>query len=207
MLRPRLVGFLIVVAALSMPAIARAQTQDFFQLNYFDNANNPWAPDQFVRITSPGTSAADLCAMIYVFRPDQQLAECCGCKVTPNALLKLSVNRNLTSNPLTSDPFTAGVVKIISSLQTATPGPVGSSKTCNPAAPVVTAALRAWGTHLDDSGAITETEFLNATLSGAELSRTAIPCGVITGALLPPGLGSGSGVCDCTNLLTGTKEP
>src|SRR5437667_6664567 len=108
MTRARLVqvAFAVLAAALACPEIARAQDAaplDVYQLNYFDNANS-WFPDAFVRISNPGTTFlgtvapvnGDICAMIYVFRPDQQLTECCGCKLTPNALLKLSVDKNLT---------------------------------------------------------------------------------------------------------------
>jgi len=189
-----------------------------YQLNYFDNANSA-LPDALVRISNPGTTYAptasgapidgDICAMIYVFRPDQQLTECCGCKLTPNALLKLSVNKNLTANPLDGTRPTAGVIKIISTEKTKTPGPVGSSKVCDPGslALVPTPALRAWGTHVDDTGAITETEFQRAALSTTELQVLEIGCTIITGALIPPGLGSSHGTCDCTDVLSGTIDP
>lgn len=77
----------------------------------------------------PGT----LCAMFYVFTADQQMAECCGCPVTPNGLRTVSVTKDLTSNPLTGDLPQRGVVKLLS----ATPG---SSNECDPATPTVPAA-------------------------------------------------------------------
>ncbi len=107
---------LLVLLSIGVPGVAWAQAApisdtDVYQLNYFDNANSGW-PDAFVRISNPGTTYTvttapidgDICAMIYVFRPDQELTECCGCRVTPNALLKLSVNKNLTANPLSGTP-------------------------------------------------------------------------------------------------------
>src|SRR6202035_1605512 len=83
---------------------------------------NDGIADATVRITNVGTQigsktdpSGDLCAMIYVLTPDQQLAECCGCSLTPDALLTLSVDENLTSNPLTPVRPTTGDIKIISS--------------------------------------------------------------------------------------------
>jgi hypothetical protein len=220
MTRTRFIVLAVLAAALALPGNARAQNgtvlKDVYKIDYFDNANCD-APDAKVRITNPGTTvvpappgvggdvATDLCAMIYVFRPDQQLAECCGCKVTPNGLLKLSVNDDLTANPLTSDPFKSGVIKIVSTLPTRTQGPAGSSPDCNPAdvrnLPVP--ALRAWATHNQETGgwppfAITETSSQDATLSPEEyLVNLVLKCEFIVGKLLPPGLGSGKGLCKC----------
>ncbi|MCW5890806.1 MAG: hypothetical protein KIT14_09660 [bacterium] len=192
-------------------APAVAQQTDVFSLNYFDHAYG-WDQasadpsgsnfqDASVRITNPGTQGAptladptngDLCAMIYVFRPDQQLAECCGCPVTPNGLVTLSVNRHLTSNPLTDDPFPSGVVKILSSTGTVETGRSGHSYLrCNAAAPTPTPTLLAWGTHIQGSGALTETAFTPAALSADELDSMVGRCGDILGN------GSGHGVCEC----------
>jgi hypothetical protein len=195
---------------------------DVLRVNYFDNAGG--STDSFVRITNPGTSrvttvpgpgSGDLCAMVYVFRPDQEFAACCGCKVTPNALLKLSVNR-LVSNPLNGSAPSAGVIKIVSALPNATANTIpGSSTVCDAGAISVTRAtnliptptLREWGTHIDDSGAITEEEFAGANLSAAEFSALEINCAIAEGTALPPGTGSGHGTCDCTNALTGQIDP
>jgi hypothetical protein len=219
MCRAKLVGLAVLPAVLALPAVVGAQAvvPDVLKLNYFDNANLG-GPDQTVRITNAGTNYAnvvtppvngDLCAMIYVYRPDQELTECCGCRVTPNALLKLSVNNNLTANPLNGGPPTAGMITIVSAAPTTTPGPVNSSKVCDPTFPSVvpTAGIRAWGTHLQDGGAITETEFTDAGLSATQLTVDSLSCLLITGALIPPGLGSGHGTCDCTDVLSGKLDP
>jgi hypothetical protein len=213
-----LMTFAVLVAALALPGIARAQAFEdgIFQISYFDNANNSSGTDQFVRLSNggvngaPGVAAGDNCAMIYIFRPDQELTECCGCRVTANALLKLSINKNLTANPLNGSSPTAGVIKILSTATTATPGPPGSSKVCDPTLPGTTAfhvGLLAWGTHIDDNGgAITETRFLNATLGAAELGALKLGCSLIVGNLPPP-LGSTHGTCDCTDQLSGVIDP
>src|SRR6202035_2002031 len=84
---------------------------------------NDGIADATVRITNVGTQigsktdpAGDMCAMIYVLTPDQQLAECCGCRITPDGLLTLSINDDLTDNPLTPVIPTTGDIKIISSI-------------------------------------------------------------------------------------------
>ena len=70
---------------------------DVYRLSYFSNANTTGAPNGLVHIGHPGTQgdqagSGDLCANIYVFTPDEQLNECCSCRLTPNALLVLSIN-------------------------------------------------------------------------------------------------------------------
>lgn len=214
MLRTKLMVFAVLAVALALPNIASAQVTfpatDVFRLDYFDNLN---VADATVRITNPGTTfspttGGDLCAMIYVYRSDQELAECCGCKVTPNGLLKLSVINNLTSNPANGQPLKAGVIEIISALPaTNTTTPAGSSPGCDPGGLVngsvqnlaPTPALRAWGSHVQDSGAVTETAFQDAALSQTELTLNQLSCIFIEGGAIIPGIGSGTGLCSCTN--------
>jgi hypothetical protein len=182
----------LVAAAFGFAAILSAQTAapgpDTFKVGYYSFANSP-APDGTVQITNVGThittpGSGNLCAMIYVFEPDQQLAECCGCLVTPDGLLTLSINRDLTDNPLTPVTLTTGAIKIVSSA--VTPG------YCNAAKPVPTSGIRAWGTHIQEpSGAVTETEFLDSTLSTGELNLLKNKCSSIQSN------GSGFGQCRC----------
>jgi hypothetical protein len=193
-------GTAAVLALSAVPITARAQS-DVFAVNYFDNITTVTSAsseaDSTVRITNPGTNGApspsgDLCALIYVFRPDQQLAECCGCPVTPNGLRTISVRGDLTSNPLTADPLPAGVIKLVSSTGTVVTNIWGhQSLKCDAASPSPTPALIAWGTHVQDSRAITETAFERATLSTQELAVLSDLCGDIRDN------GSGHGVCRC----------
>ncbi len=168
-----------------------ASAQDVFKINYFAN-NVAGAPDQTVRIDNPGTDGtANLCAMIYVFQNDQQLAECCGCLVTANGLRTLSVGTNLTNNPLTgiSTKPVNGVIKIVSAALNNSP--------CDPTSNVTpTPTIRAWGSHNQNKvGAaypVTETEFSDATLSGEELEFN-----LETQCSFAQRLGSGKAVCTC----------
>ncbi len=224
MLRMKMTMLSLAVLILGIGAgVARAQAlaPDSFQVNYFAGANGA-RPDGTVRITNPGTNTetaagapttgsagpetADLCANIYVFRNDQQLTECCSCFVSPNGLRTLSIDFDLTRNPLTAGAVGEGVIKIVASVEddnTVTPRGAclrgGRTLAASDYTPV--AALRAWGTHNQDvSGglqgtgvinAVTETEFLDATLSRAELTSLQTNCGFISSQ------GSGSGICTC----------
>jgi len=158
----------------------------------------PGEPSGTVRITNVGThsgaagdASGNVCAMIYVFSPDQELDECCGCPITPDGLVTLDVNVDLTSSPLTAVTLNSGVIKIVSS--TGYPG-------CNPTKPAPVSGVRAWATHIQSEVGNcevtpttfeTETEFLDSNLSAAELSSLKSKC---AGILLT---GSGLGVCTC----------
>lgn len=109
------------------------------------------------------------------------MSECCGCGLTPNALLTLD-GTNLLSNPLTGVALPTGLIKIVSS--TGYPG-------CNPSKPAPAEGLSAWATHTQTLGAITETPFLNSTLTTGELKDLGSTCASITKE------GSGTGVCNC----------
>jgi len=157
---------------------------DLLKVNYFSNANTAGAPDGTVRITNPGSGAGDLCAQIYVFDPYQELSECCACEVTPDGLRTLSVNTDLTSNPLTGVVLKTGTVSIVS-------GIVPSNGVCSPLNNYVYPTLRAWGTHIQNSTfAITETEYSDRAL-GSYNDNLLFECYAI--ALD----GSGHGVCSC----------
>jgi len=82
-----------------------------------------------------------LCALIYVFSADQQLAECCGCPVTPNGLLTLSVTKDLTSNPLTGVKPRSGVIKILSSTGAPTCDPTAPSPSAGPTTTVTSTTV------------------------------------------------------------------
>jgi hypothetical protein len=164
-----------------------ASAQDVYKVNYFAN-NITAAPDATVRIDNPGLTYGNLCAMVYVFAADQQLAECCGCVETHNGLRTLSVKHDLTSNPLTGIIPTNGVIKIVSAAVNDAP--------CDPTANVKpTANLRAWVTHIQNivgtAYPITETESSDSTLGATELANLQAQCAFVNV------LGSGQGICSC----------
>src|ERR1700735_2533261 len=91
---------------------------DTLKVDYFANANTAGAPDGTLRITHPGTAAGNVCASIFVFDPEQELTECCSCLLTPDGLRTLSVNTDLTSNPLTGVVLSTGLIKMVSTTLT-----------------------------------------------------------------------------------------
>ena len=180
-----------VVLSSSVIWAATPPPADTFKVNYFSNANTAGAPDGTVYLTNPGTSGGNICAMIYVLDPNQELLECCGCSLTPDSLRTISVNNDLTANPLTREVLTFGSIKVISST---------GAPTCNPSKPVPTPAVRGWGTHIQLPASLgisavnaylTETDSQDATLSSTEVSHLAGLCGsIISNA-------SGYGICTC----------
>jgi hypothetical protein len=173
----------LAVAMLGLMSLGAgvASAQDVYKVNYFSNNN---LADATVRIDNPGLTYGNLCAMIYVFDADQQLSECCGCVETHNGLRTLSVRSNLTSNPLTGVVSRNGVIKIISAAVNNSP--------CDPTSNVrPTPNLRAWVTHIQNNGAITETESSDSTLGATELANLQAQCSFVNI------LGSGQGICSC----------
>jgi hypothetical protein len=188
--------FAIALVTLSLLTVGLgvASAQDVFKINYFANANVTGAPDATVRIDNPHVTFGHMCAMIYVFDYDQQLSECCGCLNSSDGLRTLSVNGDLTSNPLTGVKSTNGVIKVVSSPKN------NSTSLCDPTSNVTpTPNLRVWATHIQKVNyatgglgyVITETESSDATLGATELANLQAECAFI-GIL-----GSGHGVCSC----------
>jgi hypothetical protein len=173
----------------SLWAATTTPPADVLKVDYFANANTSGAPDGTVRIDNPGTSGGGLCAAIFVFDVNEEMSECCNCYVSPDGLRTLSVDTDLTSNPLTGASLSGGVIKIVS----AEPGP---DKTCPtptvPANLVATPAVRAWATHIQNTNfTITETASQDATLSSTEQVNLESQCRSIHS------VGSGSGICTC----------
>src|SRR5580698_1938516 len=128
----------LVLVGLAIASPRAASAQDVYKVNYFSNNTVAGAPDATVRIDNPGLTYGNLCAMIYVFAADQQLAECCGCVQSHNNLTTYSVGSNLASPffTLTADPVPNGVIKVVSAPY---PG------YCSPSGPYTpTGTLRVW---------------------------------------------------------------
>ncbi len=180
----------VVIFGLTALAAGVASAQDVYKVNYFSNNTVAGAPDATVRIDNPGLTYGNLCAMIYVFAADQQMAECCGCMQSHNNLTTYSVEANLASpaKTLTGEYTPSGVIKIVSA------APVGG--VCDPTTGVTPKAnLRAWATHIQNKVGtafpITETEFSDSTLGATELANLQAQCAFVNI------LGSGFGICSC----------
>ncbi len=153
------------------------------------------APDTQVRLVNFGATGSpltsptgDVCANIYVFDANQEMAACCSCRITPNGVKTLSVSGNLTSKPVTSIIPVNGDIKIVST--------AASTSTCTPLSfnGGLTDSLVGFGTHVSTTGTgsfITETQIPAAALSSQEQSFLPQAC------QLARYLGSGKGTCSC----------
>jgi hypothetical protein len=192
----RLCTTLAVAAGLALAvslssSVAQAATSpldDPYAVGYFTNARAPGAPDAQLRLTNDGSTETNLWANIYVFNNDEEMEECCSCLVTPNGYLDLDVNNDLTGNPLGGGPKPPrGIIKVVSS---AAQGPATSY------APV--GGIRGWLTQIQNgtgsSFSITESDLKDSYLSPSELAISLQEtCSFVLS------LGSGTGVCSCTD--------
>lgn len=186
----------LAIALLLGAGTAMAQ-DNVYDVTYFSNSHTAGAPDGVLRLVNDGnvsdaSPAGDLCASIYVFDTTEELQECCSCRITPNGILSLSVNNNLTRNTLTGRILTRGVIKVVSSSP--------SAGTCNAAVSTPHVGIRGWQTHIQRTGftgaaafAITEEELTDSTFGAAEQADLAEDCGVLVE------LGTGQGICSCTD--------
>ena len=175
----------LALAFCTVSAWAVGPPADTLKVEYFSNANTAGAPDATVRLTNPGTAGGNICASIYVFDSQQEMSECCSCLLSPDGLRTLSVNGDLTSNPLTGVVLNTGLVKVVSTATVSGGCPLPTNITPTP-------AVRAWATHIENTGfAVTETNAQDATLSSGEVTRLNRQCSAIQLD------GSGKGICSC----------
>jgi hypothetical protein len=186
-------GAVAAVLVLIMGSTDAVGQDNVFALSYLSNAHTRGAPDAVLRLVNDGSvsdasPAGDLCASIYVFDSIEEMNECCSCRVTPNGILSLSVNTNLTSNTLTGKALTRGIVKVVSSKL--------SSGWCNAGVMAPQSGIRGWITHIQRTNmgfSITEDELTDSTYGSAESADLAEDCTVITE------LADNQGVCSCTD--------
>jgi hypothetical protein len=164
-------------------------------VGYFANAHTAGAPDGTLRLLNDGNAsdaspAGDLCAAIYVFDSNENMQECCSCRVTPNGYLSLSINSNLTANNAPNNALHRGVIKIASS------APSGGA--CDPTTTNVHKGIHGWLTHIEKVGAGFDhsTEDLkDSTLGESEAGHLAEGCSLVRSA------GKGvTGVCSCADI-------
>ena len=113
-------GAMAAALTLALGSTTAVAQDHIYGLSYFSNAHTRNAPDGVLRLVNDSTvsdasPAGDLCASVYVFDSREEMNECCSCKVTPNGILSLSVNTNLTSDTVTGRVPTRGIIKVVSS--------------------------------------------------------------------------------------------
>jgi Bacterial Ig-like domain (group 2) len=170
----------------AMVGAAAVTVQPELNIVYFHLPQN--GPDTTMRISNPGLSGTDLCAMIYVFDQKQQLVECCGCTVSLDGLLVLSLRNDLTANPLTGIKSTDGVVSVIAADHEGNPK-------CDASSISPSGILASWSTNLESTGnggySVLEDSATSSPLSDQQLSASQAQCS------FAKTLGSGQGTCSC----------
>ena len=143
-------GWLFAPLTVAQATQVPGQPFDAYQVTYASNLN---IGDSVIRLTNTGANGAPLfgpglgddtgkiCANVYTFSPDEQMASCCSCPVTPNGLVTLSVRRDLISNPLTGVVPTSVTIKLL-----ATQPAAGTCDPSTPTADNLTSGLKGWRT-------------------------------------------------------------
>ena len=157
-------------------------------VSYFNRANAATSDfDSTIRLLDPGFTSGDLCVMLYVFDRTQELNECCGCKISDSGLMTLSLDNDLTANPLTATPPFAGTIEIV-------PSDLGQSGQCNAASFSPNGVLHGWETNVQGSSStfqVSEVPSAIDSLSTTQAQVLASECSMIQQ------LGSSAGRCTC----------
>jgi len=180
--------------ALMLGAGTAVAQDSVYALSYFSGAHFSGAPDGTLRLVNDGnvsdsSPAGDLCASVYVFDSYEELQECCSCRITPNGILSLSVNNDLTNNTLTGRTINRGVVKVVSSSP--------SAGYCDATVSTPHIGIHGWLTHIQrglKTYLVTEEELTDSTFGSAEQADLAEDCAVLTE------LGTGQGICSCADV-------
>jgi hypothetical protein len=175
-----------------------------FQVSY---AADPSAGESYVNIINTGANGASLlgpgfgaatgntCVNVYAFDPGEELVSCCSCLLTPNQVVNLGVNSNLTVKTETGVVPPSVTIKLVNTLA----GAGGAGTTCANSAsqaggtsfPIVNGMV-AYGTTPQPVGTVynvVEHRFVPATLSAGELASITGRCAGIIGNA------SGYGIC------------
>jgi len=170
-----------------------------------DTYFNTNAGDNTVSLINPVSSETNICAMIYVFDAAEEMGECCGCPLSPQKLLSLSVKTNLTGDwaifggPPVGGNHQSGLIEIVSASPNVTnaricvPGS-GCNGGCDPTnvpGYVTTRELKGYILHTQTEG-IPEVPFADA---GDPDATTSTYLEEQCGALILNG--TGVGVCNC----------
>src|SRR5581483_12009358 len=86
-----------------------------------------------------GATVGNICVNVYAFDPGEEMVSCCSCLVTPDQVVNLGVNRDLTSKTLTGVIPTSVTVKLVATLA----GVGGSGTTCTNSAALTGGVLTA----------------------------------------------------------------
>jgi hypothetical protein len=179
----------IVAEGSGLTGSANLTVVPLMSVTYFNLTNAVKSGDDAtIRLTNPGLTAGNLCAMVYVFDQSQELNECCGCSVSDSGLRTLSLIVDLTANTLTGKKPKAGSIKVV-------PADPGTNQQCDPTSITPDGVILGWGTNVQPAGGgtfqVTEETMEQVPLSNAEETVLVNECS------FAQQLGSGKGVCSC----------
>jgi len=187
------------VLALPLTMFGQAPPEYPYQVNYASNLN---LGDSVVNIVNSGTSAGsnipivgantygDICANIYLYAPDQELATCCTCLVSPNSLHSWAISYG-PGNLLSDVPPGGGVAASINAthsvvIKLLATAPTGAGTSLGDFCPrpdipnAVAPGMTAWATHAHPTNTatvtITETLFAPASVTSGELGKLTNDC-------------------------------
>jgi hypothetical protein len=204
-----LVMLLVASTSMCFGQLLKLAPADAIQQQELGNLNPPITG--YIHMTNSGANGGtdatgSIVVHVYAFdASDEQLVECCSCRLTPDQGVTLNAVNDLTNNTLTGVRPPSITVKLVASKFT------GSSVPNNAAtdqraygAPGFSAGLRATrlSTHLATSfptvpgNFVTEVPFSNVTVSDGEYARMIQTCGFIISN------GSGFGICNSCRLGT-----
>jgi hypothetical protein len=175
-----------------------------FQVSY---AANPSAGESLINLINTGANGAaplgpglggavgNTCVNVYAIDPSEELISCCSCLLTPNQVMNLGVNADLTIKTETGVVPPSVVIKLVNTLA----GPTGTGTSCSNSASFAGSAgfpiaqgLVAYGTTPQAVGTVynvVEHPFIPSTLSAGELTSLTGRCASIIGNA------SGYGIC------------
>jgi hypothetical protein len=191
---------LLAVLVLSIAAFAQNTADTPFQVRY---AANLQLGESYIDIVNTGANGApaagpgfggstgNICVNVYAIDPGEELISCCSCLVTPDQVVNLGVNRDLTSKTQTGVVPQSVTIKLLASSPNASTC-TNTAGTILPGA--ITNGMAAWGTTLHATPvaggvATTETAFTPSTLSPGEFLSLVGRCAAIIGN------SSGFGIC------------
>jgi hypothetical protein len=188
-----------------------------FQISY---AADPSAGESYVNIINTGANGApplgpglggatgNTCVNVYAVDPSEELIACCSCLLTPNQVMNLGVNADLTIKTETGVVPPSVTIKLVNTLA----GPTGTGTSCTNSATSAGGAgfplaqgMIAYGTTPQAVGTVfnqVEHPFIPSTLSASELASLTGRCSSIIGNA------SGYGIClSCrSGALGATKQ-
>jgi hypothetical protein len=214
---------LVPTLAFGQDSVLSIKDSGTYNVGFFVNGRSSLASG-ILHVINPGSTGGfetdptkitggDLCANIYVLAPDQELAECCSCKVSPNGMQSFAVDADLIQDPVTPAVPSRGAIKIVSSFGGGKRGaglpPTLDFSSTPPACDAGSdywpqGRLESWISHNRPLGAAfgaasttTEIDFQGAQLSWSELKKLQQECFANTAPPGEGGNGNGHGVCRC----------